>query len=93
MREAKPGSRFHTGYSDPADAAPPAVYYYGHRHKHTPPAHSHSRGLTMPLRYLARSRLKSPHELMEVSERRQVGDAEAMVNQGTRMAGQDDHQL
>ncbi|KAL2891359.1 Pyruvate dehydrogenase lipoamide kinase mitochondrial [Ceratocystis lukuohia] len=90
--EAKPGSRFYTGHRDPAEtASSPAVYYYGHRNKHMPPVNT--RSLSMPLRYLARSRLKSPHELMEISERRQVGDAEAMVNEGASRLNQDDHQL
>lgn len=40
-----------------------------------------SRGLTMGLRYILHKRLKSPHQL-EISERRQVGDVEAAVNQG-----------
>ncbi|KKA27999.1 hypothetical protein TD95_004850 [Thielaviopsis punctulata] len=49
--------------------------------------------------YLHLNRLSSsleplpPHELIEVSERRQVGDAEAMVNQGTGLTGREDHQL
>lgn len=35
-----------------------------------------SQGLTLPMRYIMRKRLKS----LEVTERRQVGDAESMVN-------------
>ncbi len=38
-----------------------------------------SRGLTLPMRYLTRKRLKNPAPL-EVTERRQVGDAEAVLN-------------
>ena len=38
-----------------------------------------SRGLTLPMRYLLRKRLKNPAPL-EVTERRQVGDAEAVLN-------------
>ncbi|SPQ27295.1 30ee4856-21f0-4bbc-ae13-56e843df2887 [Thermothielavioides terrestris] len=40
---------------------------------------SSPRGLTLPMRYLMRKRLKYPAPL-EVTERRQVGDAEATVN-------------
>ncbi|KAK4179969.1 hypothetical protein QBC36DRAFT_54553 [Triangularia setosa] len=38
-----------------------------------------SQGLTLPMRYIMRKRLKSPEQL-EVTERRQVGDVEATVN-------------
>ncbi|KAK4155089.1 hypothetical protein C8A00DRAFT_13862 [Chaetomidium leptoderma] len=37
------------------------------------------RGLTLPMRYLMRKRLKHPAPL-EITERRQVGDAEAIFN-------------
>lgn len=37
------------------------------------------RGLTLPMRYIMRKRLKNPAPL-EIPERRQVGDAEATVN-------------
>jgi hypothetical protein len=36
-----------------------------------------SQGLTLPLRFIHRKRLKEP---MEVTERRQVGDVESTVN-------------
>ncbi|KAK3899479.1 hypothetical protein C8A05DRAFT_18088, partial [Staphylotrichum tortipilum] len=40
------------------------------------------RGLTLPMRYLLRKRLKNPAPL-EVSERRQVGDAESIFGNST----------
>lgn len=40
-----------------------------------------SQGLTLPLRYIMRKRLKNPELApMEITERRQVGDAEATIN-------------
>lgn len=41
----------------------------------------------MGMRYILHKRLKSPHEL-EVSERRQVGDAESLIQQGDSGTGQ-----
>ncbi|KAK4197180.1 hypothetical protein QBC40DRAFT_181610 [Triangularia verruculosa] len=41
-----------------------------------------SQGLTLPMRYIMRKRLKSPEQL-EVTERRQVGDVAATVNPGS----------
>lgn len=41
----------------------------------------------MGMRYILHKRLKSPHEL-EVSERRQVGDAEDLVKQADPGTGQ-----
>ena len=43
----------------------------------TPSASSPPRGLTLPMRYLMRKRLKNPAPL-EITERRQVGDVEAI---------------
>ncbi|KAK1827553.1 hypothetical protein QBC39DRAFT_266793 [Podospora conica] len=45
---------------------------------------STSQGLTLPMRYIMRKRLKSPEE---VTERRQVGDAESLVNAGPADGG------
>lgn len=44
----------------------------------SPPGAS-PQGLTLPLRYLLRKRLKNPAP-MEVTERRQVGDAESTIH-------------
>jgi hypothetical protein len=41
------------------------------------------------MRYLMRKRLKNPAPL-EITERRQVGDAEAMMNPGPSGAARDD---
>ncbi|KAK4242096.1 hypothetical protein C8A03DRAFT_11674 [Achaetomium macrosporum] len=46
---------------------------------------SSPRGLTLPMRYLLRKRLKNPAPL-EVTERRQVGDVEATVNPASASA-------
>lgn len=46
-----------------------------------------SQGLTMGMRYILHKRLKSP-QMMEVSERRQVGDTEDLVKQNDPGTGQ-----
>lgn len=44
--------------------------------------------MTLGMRYILHKRLKSPHELPEVSERRQVGDTEVLVKQSDPGTGQ-----
>ncbi|KAK4186079.1 hypothetical protein QBC35DRAFT_388034 [Podospora australis] len=41
---------------------------------------SSSQGLTLPMRYIMRKRLRDPYYAPEITERRQVGDAEAAMN-------------
>ncbi|KAK4039120.1 hypothetical protein C8A01DRAFT_16826 [Parachaetomium inaequale] len=49
------------------------------------------RGLTLPMRYLMRKRLKNPAPL-EITERRQVGDVEAIFKPSPSPSGAADQQ-